>query len=138
MFIIGGKLCSFTLPRGLLDHIVKVKAKETAGVQDNKGRVFEGATIHLQNFHGCPARAFFHCSGAVVQSCSLGGLKMRDEIGYVCVFFPFILDIKFVGRTSRGHTGGRSHRISRSPSFFGTCLNFSREKDLAIPFPRRP
>ena len=22
----------------------------------------------------------------------------------VCVFFPFILDIKFVGRTSRGHT----------------------------------
>ena len=26
----------------------------------------------------------------------------------VCVFFPFILDIKFVGRTSRGHTGGRS------------------------------
>ena len=29
---------------------------------------------------------------------------------YVCVFFPFILDIKFLGRTSRGHTGGRSHR----------------------------
>ena len=29
----------------------------------------------------------------------------------LCVFFPFILDIKFVGRTSRGHTGGRSHRI---------------------------
>ena len=27
----------------------------------------------------------------------------------VCVFFPFILDIN--GRTSRGHTGGRSHRI---------------------------
>ena len=23
-----------------------------------------------------------------------------------CVFFPFILDIKFVGRTGRGHTGG--------------------------------
>ena len=29
----------------------------------------------------------------------------------VCVFFPSILDITFVGRTSRGHTGGRSHRI---------------------------
>ena len=56
----------------------------------------------------------------------------------VCVFFPFILDIKFVGRTSRGHTGGRSHRISHPPSFCGACLNFSREKDLAIPFPRRP
>ena len=56
----------------------------------------------------------------------------------VCVFFPFILDIKFVGRTSRGHTGGRSHRIYHPPSFCGACLNFSREKDSAIPFPRRP
>ena len=56
----------------------------------------------------------------------------------VCVFFPFILDIKFVGRTSRGHTGGRSHRIFHPPSFCGACLNFSREKDSAIPFPRRP
>ena len=55
----------------------------------------------------------------------------------VCVFFPFILDIKFVGRTSRGHTGGRSHIISHPPSFYGACLNFSREKDSAIPFPRR-
>ena len=56
----------------------------------------------------------------------------------VCVFFPSILDIKFVGRTSRGHTGGRSHRIFHPPSFCGACLNFSREKDSAIPFPRRP
>ena len=51
----------------------------------------------------------------------------------VCVFFPFILDIKFVGRTSRGHTGGRSHRISHPPSFCGACLDFYREKDSAIP-----
>ena len=29
----------------------------------------------------------------------------------MCLLFPFILDIKFVGRISRGHTGGRSHRI---------------------------
>ena len=42
----------------------------------------------------------------------------------VCVFFPFILDMKFVGRTSRGHTGGRSHRISHPPPFCGACLNF--------------
>ena len=56
----------------------------------------------------------------------------------VCVFFPFILDIKLVGRTSRGHTGGRSHRISHPPSFCGACLYFSREKGSAIPFPRRP
>ena len=39
----------------------------------------------------------------------------------LCVFFPFILDIKFVGRTSRGHTGGRSQRISYPPSFCGCC-----------------
>ena len=56
----------------------------------------------------------------------------------LCVFFPSILEIKFVGRTSRGHTGGRSHRISHPPSFCGACLNFSRKKDSAIPFPRRP
>ena len=54
----------------------------------------------------------------------------------VCVFFPSILDIKFVGRTSRGHTGGRSHRIFNPPSFCGACLDFCREKDSAIPFPR--
>ena len=41
------------------------------------------------------------------------------------------------GRTSRGHIGGRSHRIS-PPPFCGACLNFSREKDSAVPFPRRP
>ena len=41
------------------------------------------------------------------------------------------------GRTSRGYTGGRLHRIS-PPSFCGACLNFYREKDLAIPFLRRP
>ena len=57
---------------------------------------------------------------------------------YVCVFFPFILDIKFFGRTGRGHTGGRSHRISHPPSFCGACFNFSREKGSAVPFPRRP
>ena len=56
----------------------------------------------------------------------------------VCVFFPSILDIRFVGRTSRGHTGGRSHRIFNPPSFCGACLDFCREKDSAIPFPRRP
>ena len=67
---------------------------------------------------------------------------VAQQVSHVCVcvyvFFPFILDIKFVGRTSRGHTGGRSHRIFRPPSFCGACLNFSREKDSAIPFPCRP
>ena len=53
-----------------------------------------------------------------------------ENVVCVCVFFPFILDIKFVGRTSRGHTGFFIHHL-----FCGACLNFSREKDSAIPFP---
>ena len=44
----------------------------------------------------------------------------------VCVFFPFILDIKFVGRTSRCHTGGRSHRIFHPPSFCGALIFLAR------------
>ena len=54
-------------------------------------------------------------------------------------FFPFILDIMFVGRTSRGvtheegHTGFLIHLLSAM-----RALMFSREKDSAIPFPRRP
>ena len=66
------------------------------------------------------------------------GLRGYVFVCVFCVFFPFTLDIKFVGRTSRGHTGGRSHRIFHSPSFCGACLIFSCEKDSAIPFPRRP
>ena len=70
-----------------------------------------------------------------------GDVEIDNIFSFFCmcfrVFFPFILDIKFVGRTSRGHTGGRSHRIFH-PSFCGACLNFSREKDSAIHFPRRP
>ena len=46
--------------------------------------------------------------------------------------------VRWTYRTGRGHTGGRSHRIFHPPSFCGACLNFSREKDSAIPFPRRP
>ena len=34
-----------------------------------------------------------------------------------------------------GHTGFLIHLLSL---FCGACLNFSREKDSAIPFPRRP
>ena len=45
----------------------------------------------------------------------------------VCVFFPFILDIKFVGRTSRGHTGRRSHRI------FNNTTNTSVIKHALVP-----
>ena len=68
-----------------------------------------------------------------IKSCTVYTVVQQYVCVCVCVFFPFILDIKFVGRTSRGHTGGRSHRISHPPSFCGACLNFSREKDSAIP-----
>ena len=56
----------------------------------------------------------------------------------MCVFFPFTLDVEFVGCTSRGHTGGSSHRISHPTSFCGACLYFSCENDSAVSFPRRP
>ena len=35
------------------------------------------------------------------------------------------------GRTSRGHAGGRSHRIC-PPSFCGACLSFSRVRDSSF------
>ena len=55
----------------------------------------------------------------------------------VCVFFPLTLDvIRFVGRTSRAHTEGRSLKISHPPSFCGACLSLSRVKDSAVAFPR--
>ena len=44
-----------------------------------------------------------------------GGGLTRQPVGsslFVCVLLPFILDIKFVGRTSRGHTGLLIHLLS--------------------------
>ena len=55
----------------------------------------------------------------------------------VCVCcHPIYLDVR-LRRTSRGHIGGRSHRIS-PPSSGGACLDFYPENDSAVPFPRRP
>ena len=70
--------------------------------------------------------------------CTISAFSLHGERVCVCVFFLFILDIKFVGHASRGQTGGRPDRISHPPSFCGACLKFSREKDSVIPFPRRP
>ena len=53
---------------------------------------------------------------------------------YVCVFFPFILDIKFVGRTSRGHTGGR-RRIQPFLSLFDREVEFCVLNDLIVLHP---
>ena len=84
---------------------------------------------------------FFAILEAMTTGWDLSQWKCYDQLQCmvcvcVCVFFPFILDIK--GRTSRGHTGGRPHRTFNPPSFCGACLDFCREKDSAIPFPRRP
>ena len=51
-------------------------------------------------------------------------------MSFVCFVF-----LRFLAVYS-GNTGGRSHRIFHPPSFCGACLNISREKDSAIPFPR--
>ena len=80
----------------------------------------------------------YRYTGCVVPVCTTINTVLTDCTCVLRVFFPFILDVTFVGRTSRGHAGGRPHRILHPPSFCGACLNFSREKDSAIPFPRRP
>ena len=112
----------------------------------------------LRSSHKAPEHLTLFCRWSKLvhnQKSALFGSEIRVERSYsifctnrhkidiitvvcVCVFFPSILDIKFVGRTSRGHTGGRSHRIFNRPSFCGACLDFCREKDSAVPFPRRP
>ena len=57
----------------------------------------------------------------------------------VCIVIPFILDaIRLVDVPAGVTTQEEGHRIPHPPSFCGACLNFYREKDPAIPFPRRP
>ena len=81
---------------------------------------------------------FFGCSdGMEREACVCDhGFERSDLCAEIIIII--IIIIKFVGRTSRGHTGGRSYRIFHPPSFCGACLNFYREKDSAIHFPRRP
>ena len=67
-------------------------------------------------------------------------LQLYDVCVCVCVGIPFILDVRFVdvpaGVTllEEGHTGFL-HLPSAVLAFI---LNFSREKDSAVPLPRRP
>ena len=62
-------------------------------------------------------------------------LPVLSYMCFLCDFFPFILDIKFVGRTSRGHTGGRPHRISHPPSFCVRALMFLARRIQPFSFP---
>ena len=74
--------------------------------------------------------ATFHASCVRLERCFLRLVVVLC----VCVFFPI-----YSGHQNRWKYQPGSHRISHPPSFCGgACLNFSREKDLAIPFPRRP
>ena len=51
----------------------------------------------------------------------------------VCAFFPFILDVKFVGCTSRDHIDRRKVARNFSSTFLLRCMPFfSREKDSAV------
>ena len=55
-----------------------------------------------------------------------------------CVFSSHLFSTSSLfGFTSRSHTGGRSYRIYHPRSFCDACLFLSREKDSAVPFPRR-
>ena len=69
--------------------------------------------------------------------------RRRTPLAKVVLFCLCFLPI-YSGRQVRwmyrpgSHRRRRSHRISHTPSFCGACLYFSREKDSAVPFPRRP
>ena len=58
--------------------------------------------------------------------------KRNGDMCVVC-FLPI-----YCGHQVRWTYQPGSHRIFHPPSFCGACLNVSREKDSAIPFPRRP
>ena len=45
------------------------------------------------------------------------GRNSHPTLLCVCVFFPFILDVKLVGSTSRGHTGFLTHLLSAMRAF---------------------
>ena len=81
-------------------------------------------------------------------ACSNGGLSVLSPLALRAVHWPeffrvlSVLCVCFLpihsGHQVRWMYQPGSHRISHPPSFCGACLNFSREKNSAIPFPRRP
>ena len=73
-----------------------------------------------------------HASGSMIT------VVVDITFGVVCVVIPFftgILQVRLVCCLWIHQAG--SHRIF-PPSFCCACLNFYREKDSAVLFPRRP
>ena len=58
----------------------------------------------------------------------------------MCVFFPFILDVRLVDVPAvvTHEEGLTVFLIHLASAVLGFIFNFSREKDSAVPFPRRP
>ena len=68
-----------------------------------------------------------------IKYCVASSSLSNCHTGHECVVIPFILDVRLVdvpaGVTQKqGQTGWIS-----PPFFSGACLNFSREKDSAVP-----
>ena len=61
----------------------------------------------------------------------------RVRVRTMCVVIPFIIMDDRLVDVPAGVTQEEGDRIS-PPFFCGACLEFSREKDSADPFPRRP
>ena len=84
--------------------------------------------------------SIFDYLGAVVYNLYNSIIPSSWRVRIVCVLCVCCYSIysrrHTCGRTSRGHTGGRSHKISLL-SFCGACLNFYRLEGSAVPFPRR-
>ena len=96
-----------------------------------RGGDLVGCLVFFKSAYFC--REAYRCKGAPINNTCDSTLSPACVCVCVCVFFPFILDIN--GRTSRGHTGGRSHRISHPPSFCGACLNFFSREGFSHSFP---
>ena len=79
-------------------------------------------------------KLFVHPSHRRQSQKQMSRTSVAFDIVCVCVCFLPIHS----GHQVRWTYQPGSHRISHPPSFCGVCLNFSREKDSAIPFPRRP
>ena len=94
-------------------------------------------TASLENSSGNPNYQFFN-SSPEFEFCIKKILRTSD--GYVegsrassmCVFFPSILDIKFVGRTSRGQDSKKAQQQQSSCRAIKQLLNLQRDQKHAV------